>query len=174
MKANPKVIAAIVAAGLTVASPSLYDFLGRWEGKSEYVVYADKLAGGLPTVCRGLTRHVTDTPIVVGQRWTPEKCRAEEEAAITLVQTQLFPCFVETPPQWVFDAASSHAWNFGAGRTCASAAMRAWKAGDWVLGCRRLRFGDDGRDVWVFAGGNRTPGLVNRRDAERLMCEGRA
>ncbi|WP_425519928.1 glycoside hydrolase family protein [Stenotrophomonas maltophilia] len=29
-------------------------------------------------------------------------------------------------------------------------------------------------DRWVYAGGKRVQGLVNRRAAERAMCEGRS
>jgi len=33
------------------------------------VVYADKLAGGLPTVCKGITKWASPYPVVVGERW---------------------------------------------------------------------------------------------------------
>lgn len=167
--------AKIAAWGLVLCSPILYAFLGKWEGDSQYVVYADKLAGGLPTVCRGLTRHVTDTPIIVGERWTAEKCEREERAAIIKVQHEVAACFNRHPPQSVFDAASEHAWNFGSGATCGSAAMKAWNRGEWALGCRRMEFGDDGRRVWSYVkdgnGGYRfVQGLANRREAARAMC----
>jgi GH24 family phage-related lysozyme (muramidase) len=167
-----KVGGSIVVAGATLAaaSPALLDFLGRWEGAAEYVVYADKLAGGLPTVCKGLTLHITTTPIIVGQRWTPEQCEAEERAAVIKVQTQIAPCFKVAPPQSVFNMATSHAWNFGAARTCGSGAMQAWNRGDWATGCRRISRGDDGQMVWVYAGGKFVKGLANRRAAETAQC----
>src|SRR5690554_4564987 len=90
--------------GVAFASVALIAFLGLWEGDEQYTVYADKLAGGLPTVCRGLTRHVTETPIVVGEKWSPEKCHAEEVKAVTQVQAELIQCFSMDPPQSVFDA----------------------------------------------------------------------
>lgn len=168
-------------AGLILVSASLYAFLGRWEGGAEYTVYADKLAGGLPTVCRGLTRHVTSTPLRVGDYWGPEKCEREERAAIERVQRRLLTCFNVTPPQLVFDAATSHAWNVGHPSTCGSASMKAWNRGEWALGCRRLEFGDNGRRVWSYVRTGRVvngkpeykfvPGLANRRGAERGMCE---
>lgn len=173
------------AAGLVLASVGLIAFLGRWEGESQNVVYADKLARGLPTVCKGLTRHITKTPIVVGQRWPDAKCEAEEVAAVTKVQTSLLQCFTRTPPQRVFDAATSHAWNVGVGLTCGSAAMAAWNRGEWSLGCQRLQFSDSGKSVWSYVRTGRTlpngkpemvfvRGLANRRAGERRMCEGRA
>lgn len=156
----------VVAAG----SAALMTFLGRWEGSAEYVVYADKLANGLPTVCKGLTRHVTTTPIIVGQRWSPEKCEAEEQAAVIKVQEQLAQCFTITPPTSVFEAATSHAWNVGAPKTCASAAMQTWKQGQWALGCQRLSRSDSGEYVWAYAGGKFVKGLANRRAAETDYC----
>ncbi len=172
----------IVVAGtaLQAASPALLGFLQKWEsGRTRVlVVYPDKLAGGLPTVCNGLTRHVTDTPIIAGERWTQEKCEAEEAAAVARVQRQIAPCFKLPPAQAVFDMASSHAWNLGAAATCGSGAMAAWNRGEWEAGCRRISRGDDGRVVWSFTtkyvGGKKTlvfvQGLANRRADETRTC----
>lgn len=168
-----------LAGSLVLATGSLLTFLGTWEGDDQLTVYADTLAGGLPTVCRGLTRHVTSTPIVVGERWTREKCEAEEMAAVEKVQLQVAACFKVLPPQHVFEAASSHAWNLGAPATCSSQAMAAFNRGDWALGCRRLSRGDDGRVVWSFTShigrdGKKVltfvKGLANRRAAETALC----
>ena len=169
-----------LAGSLVLASTALVGFLGQWEGQGQFVVYADKLAGGLPTVCKGLTRHVTTTPIIVGQRWSAEKCEREELAALQRVQTALAQCFKVLPPQYVFDAASSHAWNFGHPSTCASLAMQSFNRQDWDTGCRRLSLSDTGRPVWSFT--TRTDpktgekivtfvqGLANRRKAETSFC----
>lgn len=172
-----------VAAGLILASAAVMGLLHKWEEgpKRQLTVYADKLAGGLPTVCMGLTRHITTTPIIVGETWTEEKCDREERAAVTKVQTQLLKCFKRTPPQSVFDTATSHAWNFGAPSTCASGAMRAWNAGLWELGCRRIARNDDGTPAWSYVKtGRKLPngkpeykfvqGLANRRGDETRMC----
>jgi lysozyme len=176
-----KVVGTIVVAGVTLVagSPFLMAFLGKWESSSKPVltVYADRLAGNLPTVCNGLTRDVTTTPIVVGQRWTVEQCEAEERAAVVKVQTQLAKCFRLPPSQGVWDMATSHAWNVGASATCGSGAMRAWNAGDWERGCQRLARGDDGRMVWSYVtrpdGSKRfVQGLANRRADEAAVCAG--
>lgn len=178
-------VAALILATLTLASPQLRTFLDAWEGGKDASggsrVYADKLAGGLPTVCNGLTRHVTRTPIVVGEYWPKEKCDREESAAIARLQTRLAHCFTRVPPQSVFDAASSHGWNFGDHKTCASAAMAAWNRGEWALGCRRIYLGDDGKRVWSYIKTGRTlpngkpemkfvRGLANRREEEYRLC----
>lgn len=180
---NATWLAAAVAAGsIVVADPDLMAFLSKWEEgpKRQLVVYADKLAGGLPTVCMGLTRHVTRTPIIVGERWTEEQCQREERAAVEKVQAQLAPCFSDQPPQAVFNMGTSHAWNNGVSATCGSGAMRLWNLGDWEGGCRRLSRGEDGRMVWSFtshvdpATGQKVytfrQGLANRRADETATC----
>lgn len=170
----------VCGATLVAVSPDLENHLGRWEGEGQNVVYADKLARGLPTVCKGLTRHITTTPIVVGERWSDEKCQAEERAALTKLQLQLIECFDQVPPQSVFDAATSHAWNVGVLDTCRSGAMRAWQAELWQLGCQRIYMTDSGKPAWSYVKTGRTvagkpeyrfvQGLANRRRAEFELC----
>ena len=181
-KRSPGVWVAIPALGtaLIFASPTLRDFLQKWESGRErvLVVYADKLAGNLPTVCDGLTRHVTKTPIIVGERWTDEKCEREEKAALMRVQASLVKCFKVAPPQSVFDMASSHAWNNGAPNTCGSVAMQTWNAGRFEEGCRRLARSVSGKPVWSstckVVNGKRVctyvQGLQNRRLDEDATC----
>jgi len=171
--------------GLLLGTVAVAAMIGVWEGgkapDGSSVAYADRLAAGLPTVCAGLTRHVTTTPIVVGERWPAAKCLAEERRAVMTLQRQLERCFVMRPPQAVFESATSHAWNNGVGSTCGSLAMQAWRAGDWELGCRRIAFSDSGRRVWSYVRTGRTgpdgrpemrfvQGLANRRDAEAAYC----
>lgn len=184
-KISPKVIWVAALGGfVTLLSPALVSHLQQWEsGKARVlVVYPDKLAGGIPTVCNGLTRHVTRTPIVVGERWTEEKCVVEEANALERVQREVLPCFKRLPPPSVLDMASSHAWNMGASATCGSGAMTAWNRGEWERGCQRISRGDDGRMVWSFTSridpntGKKVytfvQGLANRRADETEKCEG--
>lgn len=171
--------------GLVLGSVVVAAFIGVWEGgksgDGSSVAYADKLAAGIPTVCAGLTSHITQTPIIVGERWSAEKCLTEERKAISTVQLKLEQCFDEMPPQTVFDAATSHAWNFGVRATCSSNAMAAWRDAKWDLGCKRIAFGDSGQRVWSYVRTGRTlpdgkpelkfiQGLANRRDAEYALC----
>lgn len=154
-------------------------FVGGWERDKQtpYTVYADTLAKtakypkGLPTNCSGLTPYITTTPMIVGQDWGKAKCDREDAAALTKVQTQLRLCFIHQPPQSVFDAATSHAWNLGVYATCSSSAMREWNQGQWSLGCERLHYSANGRQIWVFAGGKFVQGLANRRGAEVKLCK---
>ncbi len=171
-----------LAGSLVLAGAGAFGLLQKWEPNHNDpgLAYADKLAGGLPTVCRGLTPHVTSTPIVPGERWPADKCYREEQGAIVRMQDRLAHCFRVLPPQRIFDAASSHAWNNGAAATCGSLAMQAFNAGQWELGCQRLGRSDAGRPVWSFVSrvdpltGKKTfefvQGLANRRADETLYC----
>lgn len=173
-----------IGGTLVLCAAALTAHLGQWEsgGKAPVlVVYADKLAGGIPTVCDGITRHVTSTPIIVGDTWTPERCHAERDAALQRVQMAVAKCFHRFPPQAVFDMASSHAWNVGAAATCGSGAMQAWNAGQWDLGCQRISRDSAGRPVWSYVRTGKTlpngqpelrfvQGLANRRIDETGKC----
>lgn len=169
---NKKGILALITSGtLVLASPALLDFLGKWEGRGQYVVYADKLAGGLPTVCKGITKWTSPYPVIVGERWSPEKC-AEVERRVTIeTQTKLAACVKNKKiTQNTFDALTSHAHNFGVGTTCASRAVRLINAGNIAAGCNALAWGDNGRKVWAYADGKYVQGLHNRRLAEVKLC----
>lgn len=181
-RAKPRTVM-FFGAALVLGSYGSWELIDRWESGNQMhlTVYADKLAGGLPTVCSGLTRHVTDTPIIVGERWTAEKCGEEESRALDKVQQRLLRCFKRAVPQSVFDAATSHGWNNGAGATCGSAAMKLWNAGDWGRGCYRMAQDNSGKPVWSYVRTGRTlpdgkpefrfvRGLYNRRLDEARAC----
>lgn len=170
--AAPKTaIAAAILASLTIGSAALMKALEQDEGRV-LTVFPDKLAGGLPTVCKGLTKYVTTTPIIVGETWTAEKCELHERAVAKVIQHDLANCFQRVPPQRVFDAATRHAWNFGAGKTCGSQSMREWNAGRWAVGCLYMAYTPDGKPNWSSAGGQFIPGLWARRKREMAACLG--
>lgn len=157
-------------AAVLAASPALMDFLGRWEGQGQYVVYADKLAGGLPTVCKGITHYTSPYPVIIGERWSPEKCEEVERKVVLDTQMALRGCVTSPVPQGVFDALTSHAHNFGWPRTCASQSVAAINAGDIRKGCELLAYKPDGSPNWSHVGNRYVQGLHNRRKAERVLC----
>ena len=164
-----------IAGSLVLASAGTLGLLHKWEpakGSTDahLVVYADKLANGLPTVCAGITKHVATVPVIVGEKWTEEKCRQQEEQALSKVQSQLVMCFKVLPPQSVFDAATSHAWNFGLNATCKSQAMKQWNLTNWKQGCRLIAFDYSGNPNWSYADGKFVQGLHNRRIDEMKTC----
>ena len=162
----------IVAGGVAMASSGLLAFLGLWEGEGEYTVYADQLAGGLPTVCKGITPYTSSRPLVVGDTWTAEECEAEERRVVIQTQQSLARCIEQPVPQHVFDALSSHAHNFGWPATCGSRAVRLINAGRVEAGCRALAWHPDGRPAWAYSDGQFYQGLHNRRLDEMAMCLG--
>ena len=165
----------IVVAGATLvaASPWLVEFLPSWERdhKAPTTVYADNLAGGLPTVCSGITKHTATIPVIVGEVWTEAQCQEQESQALFKIQQRLAKCFTLAPPQSVFDSATSHAWNFGVAKTCGSEAMKQWNLGNYALGCELLAYQYDGTTPnWSYVGGKFYRGLHNRRKAEMENC----
>ena len=151
-----------LAGTLVLASATSLGMLAKWEPAktqpgAELVVYADKLAKGLPTVCNGITKHVSTIPVIVGDVWTPEMCKEQEENAVMKVQLEIVECFKILPPQSVFDAAFDHAWNNGSGATCSSTSMKSWNRGNWQLGCNRLAYKEDGSPNWAFVRDKKKP-----------------
>lgn len=166
-----------IAAGLiALASVPLTLFLGTWEGNGQNVVYADKLAQGLPTVCKGITRYTSPYPVVVGEYWSDERCAEVEHLVIETTQRALAKCLTnQRIGQNTFDALTSHAHNFGVAATCASRAVVLINAGRIAEGCKALAWGADGRPVWAFVTNSRgqktfVQGLHNRRLAEAGVC----
>ena len=167
----------IVAGVLVLCSGTLTAFLGTWEGNGQNVVYADKLAGGLPTVCKGITRHTSPDPVVVGDYWSDTRCAEVEGLVIAKGQLSLADCLTnQAIGQKTFDALSSHGHNFGTPSTCASRAVGLINAGKIAEGCKALAWGPDGKSpVWssvTDAQGRKrfVPGLHARRRAEAAMC----
>ena len=167
-----KVVYFIIAGGSAVlgASPWLMEFLERWEGV-EYVVYADKLAGGLPTVCSGITKHTSPYPVVLGERWSKEKCKETTQKIALEIQRELAKCITNPDtPQSVFDALSDHGWHFGVRRTCNSASANEINKGNFKKGCDLLAYKPSGAPNWSYVGSTFIQGLHNRAKARRELC----
>lgn len=175
-KAGAATAAALVASGaLTLYSDGLNGMLSRWEGEGQNVVYADKLAGGLPTVCRGLTPHTVSEPLVVGDYWSPEKCAEIERKIVEQGQIALADCLPETIKQGAFDAASDHGHHFGNPSTCASRAVGLMWDGKWAEACDAFAHAPSGRAVWSYItlpdGSHKfVRGLYNRALDRRRLC----
>lgn len=168
--------ALILAGTLVVGSPALMYFLGKWEGEGQNTVYPDTLARGLPTVCKGITKHSSPYPVVVGDYWSEERCEEVEQMVVKNSQLKLADCITNlTITQPVFDSLSSHAHNFGVAATCASRAVGLINAGNIRAGCHAIAWSPSGKPVWAFVtqpdGSKRfVQGLHNRRLDERKLC----
>ena len=172
-----------LAGSLVLVSATVTGLLNKWEPNHNDPgrVYADKLAAGLPTVCNGITKHVTTEPLVLGDVWSSEKCAEVEAVVIEKGQISLAQCFKVLPPQSAFDAMSSMAHNVGNANVCASRAMGLMNAGRWRDGCQAMSRGPDGSRVWAsvktgkrLANGRpeyrEIAGLAARRDDETRTC----
>ena len=163
----------LATKSLTFAGAALVAFLTLWEsgGKTINTVYADKLAGGLPTVCNGITKYAYQKRhIVVGEYWSDEECEQAEKEVVTYTQTKLAKC-MPYATQEAFDAITSLSHNMGVDRVCRQArAVRLINAGKIVEGCRAIAFGEDGKAVWSSVDGKFYRGLHNRRVDEMKMC----
>jgi len=166
----------IIAGSLLLCSGTLTAFLGNWEGNGQNVVYADKLARGLPTVCKGITRHVSPYPVVVGDYWSDMRCAEVEQLVVSRGQLELADCITNSAiSQNTFDALSSHGHNLGNPNTCASRAVGLINAGRIAEGCRALAYAPDGSPVWAYvtdSSGRKVfvQGLHNRRIDEMRLC----
>jgi GH24 family phage-related lysozyme (muramidase) len=167
----------IATGAIALVSASLLGFLGQWEGEGQNVVYADKLARGLPTVCKGITHHTSPYPVVIGDFWSDARCDEVEQLVIENNQLQLADCITnQQVGQNTFDALSSHAHNFGVPTTCASRAVGLINAGRIAEGCQAMAWAPDGKTpVWAFvtdAQGRKqfVRGLHARRLAEASLC----
>jgi GH24 family phage-related lysozyme (muramidase) len=172
-------------AKLVLASASLVAFLCTWEpAKDPGRVYADRFAGGLPTVCNGITKHVSPYPVVVGDYWSPKKCKEVESKVIAKGQLALADCIDVKVSQNTFDALSAMGHNVGVPSVCASRALGLINAGRLADGCYAIARGPDGKPVWSSVRTGKTlpngkpetkfvQGLYNRRLEEAKLCSTR-
>lgn len=67
--------------------------------------------------------------------------------------------------QGEYDAYTSLAFNIGTAAFCSSTLVKRLNAGDYEGACSEIR-------RWVYSGGRKVQGLVNRREDEYRMCMG--
>lgn len=152
MSVKTKLIAKIGA----VAAASAVSLVAYFEG---YVptVYRDPI--GRLAVCYG---H-DDQTLKPGTTYTRAQCEmmlvddlAKHAEALNCIKSPM------TDGQKA--AFVSFAYNVGVQGFCGSTLVRKANAGDMAGACAEL-------SRWVMAGGKKLPGLVNRRAAERELCE---
>ncbi|TDX19521.1 lysozyme [Rhodovulum visakhapatnamense] len=139
--------AAVIAAAVALIAP--------WEGLRT-ASYQDIV--GVWTICYGETRGVSP-----GQTATPEECRDQLARRTAQFEAEIRPCLPAALPIETRAAFVSAAYNIGSGAFCRSSMSRRALAGDLPGACDALM-------LWVNAGGQTVPGLVNRRTAERDLC----
>ena len=155
--------AALLAA---LASPFALQTLEAFEG-NVLSVYADNLAGGLPTFCAG----ATDKTAQVGKKLTSDFCAEVNKTTILDYGYAILDCV-----QWDqltskrLIALTMFAINVGKDGACNSGAVAAINAGHINEGCNLIAYKPNGSPNWSYASGKFVQGLFNRRKAERALC----
>ena len=140
--------------------------LKAFEGYSDTGYYAndDEKARGIVTVGYGSTHRVGHGEKITEEQanqFLMEDMMEAEEAVDRLVTIDL------SPNQRA--ALTSLVFNVGQGNFAKSKALVALNTGDFEL-FKQEAFGED--DGFVYSGGEKLPGLINRRSEERDMFTG--
>lgn len=159
MAQNNKVQGWLIGAGLSAAVALAGGYLvAPWEGKVNST-YVDPI--GIITSCYG---H-TGPELKSGQKFTDEQCLNQLAKDLTVAQKGV-QNLVTVPLNAYQEAALiSFTYNAGAGNLRTSTMLRKFNSGDYKGGCTQLL-------NWVYAGGRKLAGLVNRRADEYKMCIG--
>lgn len=164
MKVKGKLVPAALAAALVSGGSVLK--LEQLEGNI-LSVYADHLAGGLPTRCAGDTNH----SMPVGTKLTADDCR--EINKLTMIRYGLSVLACTDWSQLNGDrlvGLTLFAINVGSSGACSSQAVKAINRGEIKKGCDLIATRPDGKPNWSYARDVYIPGLQNRRQAERKLC----
>ncbi len=131
--------------------------------------YRDKayipVPGDRPTLGHGSTTHADGRPVKLGDTTTPTKALARTMMDVDKFQGAMRQCVRVPLYQHEYDSLVQFAYNIGSDALCKSTLMRKLNAGDYEGACNEMT-------KWVYAGGRKVQGLVNRREAERKLCLG--
>lgn len=150
-----KISAAIGGGAIAIATVMLSG-KGGLEGR-EYVAYKDVV--GVLTVCDG---H-TGGDIIPGKRYTDKECDDLTRKDLTRIAYQVDPHIKVPTSETQRAAIYSFAYNVGATATINSTLLKKLNAKDYAGACAELK-------RWVYAGGKKWKGLMNRRDVEHQVC----
>lgn len=149
-------IAATLGGGAIAIATVMLSGKGGLEGR-EYVPYKDVI--GVLTVCDG---HA-GKDIVPGKRYTDAECdtltRADLQRISRLVDPHIKAPTTETQRAAIY----SFAYNVGASAAINSTLLKKLNSRDYAGACNELK-------RWVYAGGKKWKGLMNRRDVEYEVC----
>lgn len=164
------------AGSLAIAGAALLAFVSTWEGSS-LPVYADKLAGGLPTVCNG---H-TGPDVRLGDVWTKEQCDAILVKDVQGHGAGVLACIPVAINQHEYEAYTSLAFNNGVAAVCNSSIPGKLARGERVEACNTILEFNKVRDRTKPKVKNKRTGkmeyplipirgLTLRRNAEAKRC----
>lgn len=149
-------IAASIGGGAIAIATVMLSGNGGLEGR-EYVPYKDVV--GVLTVCDG---H-TGPDIIHGKRYTDKECDALTRQDLNRIAAQVYRHIKVPTTETQRAAIYSFAYNVGATATINSTLLKKLNAKDYSGACSELK-------RWVYAGGKKWKGLMNRRDVEYEVC----
>lgn len=121
-----------------------------------YVAYSDPV--GIPTICFGETKGVK-----IGDQATREQCLGMLKDSLEMADAAVSRCVKVPMPPKREAAFISFTYNVGGTRFCSSRIPTFVNAGQPAKACAEL-------SRYVYAKGIKLPGLVRRREEERVLC----
>lgn len=149
-------ISLTIGAGAFAIALSMLSGKEGLEGR-EYVPYLD--VAGVLTVCDG---H-TGPDIIKGRRYSDAECNMLTEYDLLRIAKQIDPKIKVELPATTRAAMYSFAYNVGPSAFNSSTLLKKLNAKDFPGACAEL-------NRWVYAGGKKWKGLMNRRDVEYEVC----
>lgn len=149
-------ISAAIGGGAIAIATVMLSGNGGLEGR-EYVPYKDVV--GVITVCDG---H-TGKDIILNKRYSDAECDALTKADLERIAKQVNPSIKVKTTETQLAAIYSFSYNVGANAFINSTMLKKLNAGDYAGACDELK-------RWVYAGGKKWKGLMNRRDVEYEVC----
>ncbi len=118
------------------------------------------IAGDVPTIGFGSTEGVQ-----LGNKITVPEALERLHRDVGNAESAIGQCVTVPLSQGEYDAFTSLAFNIGSSAFCSSTLVRKLNGGDYEGACQEIR-------KWVYSGGRKIQGLVNRREDEYRMCMG--
>ena len=148
---------------MLTASGACFALIRRFEG---FRAAPYRCPAGVPTIGCGSTRYADGRPVALTDPPITEAVAVEiMQAAVREYEAAVNRYARVDLQQHEFDALVSFAYNAGAQNLRTSTLLRKLNAGDRIAAAAEF-------DRWVNCGGQRVPGLIKRRAAERAMFKG--
>jgi lysozyme len=147
-----------VIAALTLSAAGFVGLL-NYEGYTDRAVIP--VPGDVPTIGFGTTEGVK-----MGDTITPPKAVARALTDVNKFEGAMKQCIKVPLHQYEYDAYLQLEYNIGARAFCSSTLVAKLNKGDYAGACAEI-------SRWNKMGGRELPGLTNRRERERALCEGR-
>ncbi|KMK11057.1 lysozyme [Pluralibacter gergoviae] len=151
-----KSIISALGGGAIAIATAMLSGKGGLEGR-EYIPYRDVV--GVLTVCDGYT----GSDIIPGKKYSDTECDSLTRADLQRIARQVDPHITVQTTETQRAAIYSWAYNVGATAAINSTLMKKLNSRDYAGACAELK-------RWVYAGGKKWRGLMNRRDVEYEVC----